>query len=517
MRIMRLLVIGGILSVLAIVAGTLVGAPDTAIAQTPDCSPGQYQIFSPGDGDEVNGLEEVKLAVLATGNIPQSVKILANMQIIGNAQPEPSNLQLWKMDWNSASVVNGPQELRARIVQQNSQICLSPPLTVDVQNNTGSGSGNFDILLELMPEDWRGPTNVNRVFSAKLLKLDGTGEIDVSNNTTFQWSLSPGSPGSLSANGDQAIFSSGPSIGSGQVEVTALFGGQAEFAEIQIEVDDQSQSNYPTPDVHDDDESESIDDPEVVKDGTSDDSDSASAAERQREGDTETFNCISGVLSSDFGETRLTFAEFRKIQACLAASRFVVPTNIAPVQPESVAELTQDRAVQINPPSNTDSLINEERKALLLSGEADPDTTVLIYVFSEPLVLTTSTDGNGKWEYTLEDPLAPGDHEAFVVVEKDGLPVRSDGIAFAVAEVDASEDNPNGLSLALVETPGRAAAGNFVLAASVVVFVALLFITRVVWRKFRTSDNTTVQAKNEMQVTAESTPDSAVSQDETKQ
>jgi hypothetical protein len=56
----------------------------------------------------------------------------------------------------------------------------------------------------------------------------------------------------------------------------------------------------------------------------------------------------------------------------------------------------------------------------VLSGQADPDSTVLIYIYSYvPMVLSTTTDADGNYTYDLQDDVVDGAHTAYVAVTDD--------------------------------------------------------------------------------------------------
>ena len=118
-----------------------------------------------------------------------------------------------------------------------------------------------------------------------------------------------------------------------------------------------------------------------------------------------------------------------------------------------------------------------DASALILSGQGPANSDILIYVFSEPLVLTSETDENGNWTYVLENPLEPGDHEIYAAVADDsGNFERSDQLAFSVSQVASTEENPNGLSLTLASTNNTTAVQYMVGAAGVVLLALIAFL-----------------------------------------
>ncbi|GAG77062.1 unnamed protein product, partial [marine sediment metagenome] len=115
-----------------------------------------------------------------------------------------------------------------------------------------------------------------------------------------------------------------------------------------------------------------------------------------------------------------------------------------------------------------------------------------------PLVLTTTSDGNGNWSYTIEDPLEPGSHEAYVAVESDnGEFVRSQSFAFTINQAASTEDNPSGLSLALGSSSNDAVSsylGFIVLAIGLIVAAFVTFILIVRHKTKVMHDNRDIQA-----------------------
>ncbi|MEY4723596.1 MAG: hypothetical protein RLZZ324_1109 [Candidatus Parcubacteria bacterium] len=71
-----------------------------------------------------------------------------------------------------------------------------------------------------------------------------------------------------------------------------------------------------------------------------------------------------------------------------------------------------------------------------LSGTGKPGDVVTVYIYSElPIVVTTTVDANGQWNYALDDSLKQGTHEVYVAVNDDQGQVtrRSDPLALVVS------------------------------------------------------------------------------------
>ena len=102
------------------------------------------------------------------------------------------------------------------------------------------------------------------------------------------------------------------------------------------------------------------------------------------------------------------------------------------------------------PKSNTDKLTedfevyevvnNKEEEKIVLSGQADANAWILIYLYSDlPLVLTTQVDANGNWSYTLDENLVDGQHQAYVTVNDDTGKIikQSNPLSFFVSSAQA--------------------------------------------------------------------------------
>ncbi|OGM20118.1 hypothetical protein A2714_00970 [Candidatus Woesebacteria bacterium RIFCSPHIGHO2_01_FULL_38_9] len=81
---------------------------------------------------------------------------------------------------------------------------------------------------------------------------------------------------------------------------------------------------------------------------------------------------------------------------------------------------------------------------VVFSGKAPPNSSVTIYIYSDPIVVTTKTDENGDWIYELEQPLSGEKHVAYATVKTtSGKIVKSTVFDFTV--IAAEEDLQNRL------------------------------------------------------------------------
>lgn len=115
-----------------------------------------------------------------------------------------------------------------------------------------------------------------------------------------------------------------------------------------------------------------------------------------------------------------------------------------------------------------------------LSGKAQPDSLVTIYIFSnDPVVITVKADANGNWNYELDRDLDDGQHEAYVAVTDNSGKIvsKSEPIAFvktaqAATMIPLSELTAN-------QSPVERVSQQYVLMAIIImsIFLALALVS----------------------------------------
>lgn len=166
-----------------------------------------------------------------------------------------------------------------------------------------------------------------------------------------------------------------------------------------------------------------------------------------------------------------------------------MPSNFAPVAPTQVNQLPTAPNVEIKNLQNTTRTDDTGKKDVLkIKGTATPNSTVIVYIFSDPLVLTTTTDSNGDWSYSLEDPIESGKHEVYAVVDKgNGKYEKSNPFSFVIGKAEAAANNPNALSLKLADatSPTQTNRSMFMFIAGGVALVIVALIGFIVVMKNR--------------------------------
>jgi hypothetical protein len=121
---------------------------------------------------------------------------------------------------------------------------------------------------------------------------------------------------------------------------------------------------------------------------------------------------------------------------------------------------------------------------IILNGKGPKDSVVTIYVFSEPIVVTTKTDENGDWIYELNDPVTGGKHIAYATVKTGAGDVRSSVFSF---DVSAAEPDVN--DIFVEESKATPTISKFMIFSLSVVGVGLLLLLSGIFIIRRTDEN----------------------------
>lgn len=391
----------------------------------------------------------------------------------------------WQASWNTASLPNGVYQIFAHAYFDRYAVsmgdCLSQPFTVSINNQTTSGSGDTStatsstesLSIETSHKYWEGPTNVWMKFSAKAFWKNSAGEvITVTDNATYEWVTTLGT---ITPAFTSATFKSGSSTGVGYIRVKAQYNGKTAEATINVKVINSTSTTYP---------SSTTDNSSTITSTPADTSTTSSATNNNVEIDPNLSVCLKAAVTEAryqefiFGKAKPTSEELAKAWVCFEQTKYVLPSNWAPVKPEEVRNLPKDTSIKIKKMTNitTRAASGKEEKAILISGSSQPNKKLLIYVFSEPLVLATQTDKDGNWSYQLENPLEPGSHEIYVAMDRgDNTYVTSEPIVFDIARAESSETNPQGASLILAGDQPAYGSYNYLWYAGGLVLVALGF------------------------------------------
>lgn len=430
----------------------------TVAQSTPSCPPNYLVTVPTGSqtpGTPVGGIVSLLFNAPSSGTTvtAQKVTYYSNTQgFLGNAvrTNTTTNGTTWSMPLVTQLLPNGLQTVYASVQLSNNTICNSVASSATVFNPTGTAT---QLAVTANPASFNGPTNtvVNFAATSKVPQAN----IDVTTYSDIQWATTTGNIEKQLVAGTARLFT-GPLAQNGKVTITVKYGGKTVNLPVVISIlgSTNESSNAPSSTTL-----ATSATPAPTTTTTAQTSLQNNATTAQQTALTTTVqDCAAIALGAQkaadikAGLVRPTSADLEKLKSCFAQVNYVVPNTFAPVAPTKVKDLEKSPVTKIVDLSNVKT--EAAKDALKISGVAKPSSSVMVYVFSEPLVITTNTDSQGNWSYTLEDPLEPGNHEVYAVVDKgDGQYQKTDPFSFVIGRASASAENPSGLSLKLENDP----------------------------------------------------------------
>lgn len=106
-------------------------------------------------------------------------------------------------------------------------------------------------------------------------------------------------------------------------------------------------------------------------------------------------------------------------------------------QPKTDGEVSKELTIQ--PVKNIENE-KKENQGYTLSGSAEPNTVISLYIYSDlPLIITTETDEFGNWQYELTESLIDGEHEIYVAINDNtgNVVKKSNPVSFFIQEAKA--------------------------------------------------------------------------------
>jgi hypothetical protein len=433
----------------------------TVAQGTPSCS-ANYLLNVPGaaNGSTVSGIGQVQFGapVLSGGVAATKVDLYSTSAgFLGTAvkQTSGANVSYWSLTLFTQLLPNAKHYIYANVSLSDGSSCNTDTQSTNIVTANPPGS---ILKATAIPISFSGPPNTVAYIDTDI-SVNG---ISVLPFTNVNWVTNVGTVQSVAGVSGRARLFTGPQVMNGLVRATVMYGGRSQTIAVPISVGAAgtpiTTTVAPTS-------------PTTVSTNTlSTAAAQQAAASAQTLGGAGTAQAQNIVISASIqdcavvalgatraaeikaGTSRPTAAELVKLKPCLAQTNNVIPSNYAPVAPTKVNELTKSVSTTIVDLSNIKT--SENKDALKISGKTSLNSQVLVYVFSEPLVITTNSDAQGNWSYTLEDPLAPGKHEVYAVVDKgDGQYQKTDPFSFVIGTASASAENPSGLSLKLENDP----------------------------------------------------------------
>jgi hypothetical protein len=458
------------------------------------CSAG-FNFSMPNTGNILSGVVDIELFTPTNVN---DVTFYIGDEVLG-AGSQRSGSSTWFTRWDTRLAMNDKVSVSAVAELGNDNFCETSEVAFTIHDFDNNDRVNLEG--EIYPFEIFSLTNSLTTIYVEY--SPGVESSIVHENAVISWSVK--GPGNIDQQpNSSARYFSGPNEGDDRVTVTIEYSGQTLELDVDTDVvkypyttsiqdvDESTEgeniqgTNQPTllaEEIDSEDSSQTDDSPEVTVEQPSE------TLTRIFKTDSEVNSCV--VLRLGQGEfdslvdqnRRPTHDEFTEYLDCYEDENYVLPSILTPVAPSQVKELEESRSLRMNDVYNSLRFIDDSsgsKKLLILSGVADPNAQVLIYIFSEPLVLATTADSDGNWSYSLEDPLAEGEHEVYALVEKgDGKYERSTVASFVIGSAEASEENPDGLSLNLVSEPTVGTSSrstNLFLAGTIASMILVLII-----------------------------------------
>lgn len=443
--------------------------------------------------------------------MPGTFKLLGS----GVNTPETNS---WRMWWDSRSVSNDIYQLSAEIyfaydlVSGGGNKCRIDWVNVHVENTTNTPFILQTIISKQASNtaltSWTGypntPDNLMAFSTLKDPNNPTASPIVVSSSVLAEWNTTIGYVTREINSNYRINYNSGSSLGNGVLTANITYGGQTVTKSINVSVVGEASGGTDPivltdgPDATSGDNG-AQDSADVTTNGQTADGTSSPKVQivaatpytldltnsNKSSGNEAFVSCLQNVLEpTQFeglknGET-LAYKNLGYIRPCLAPQNYLLPTNIAPIHPDKVRNLQPSSVIKIDKFKNFTKANNNEN-GLMFSGLAPANSDILIYIFSQPLVITTKADENGNWSYVLENPLEPGNHEAYVAMEHDGKFIRSDRVAFAIEEGEKTTENPNGYSLILASASSDSSMWIYIIAGSALVLITSVILARFVW------------------------------------
>ncbi|HBU11132.1 MAG TPA: hypothetical protein DEA89_04420 [Candidatus Moranbacteria bacterium] len=150
----------------------------------------------------------------------------------------------------------------------------------------------------------------------------------------------------------------------------------------------------------------------------------------------------------------------------IVAAKNLVQKNNPKIAGETNAALKVEKVVLVQK--------NNGVKQLELSGKAQPNEIVTLYIFSkDPIVISIKADADGLWNYELDKELADGQHEVYVTVADDEGKIVSKSEPIAFVKTAQAADMIPFSEFREDESPVKNSAQQFVLIAIIVMSICL--------------------------------------------
>ncbi len=424
-------------------------AADSPVAQATCASGASVVITAPAanTASPLSGIINVRATSTPTNASGLSFMLLSPVQqSIGEATLSGTN---WTFNWDTRNHPNGAYQLMAmaRFGTATSLNCASPAIPVMINNLP---TQQPSLAATIAPTAWQGPVGASSSFAVDTLYTDQFGRLSHVSPVGVNWHSDAGA--TAPNGGITTVFRAGTVAKTGTVVADVTYNSLVAHAVAAVRVGPagtvtttpaptptptafQSGNSSPTPSPLSPGEAARLAAmPTIFRPAAPTNSDPVVSLP--------TLGCLEKAVGAvrfaeiSSGKSQPTAAERKLAANCFGGSE-AIPTLLAPVAPTKLTELaTTKDIVSVGAVKNQVITTKDGKKVsgLLINGKAAPNSSVFIYVFSDPLVLRAETDAKGEWSYVLENPLPEGKHEVYAVAEKDASTfVRTSAVPIQVA------------------------------------------------------------------------------------
>jgi hypothetical protein len=414
----------------------------------------------------------------------------SGQQPIGGATQSGSD---WVLTWDTRNNASGSYQLIAiaHFGTATTLDCASPGVYVNISNNPTQAP---QLKASISPNTWQGPAGATAPFAVDTVYTDQYGRSSHVGPVNLNWHspLGVANP----PNAPSTVFQAGTVLGSGILAASVSYNGLTYEAVANVKILSPTTTSGsgsgpavsptpspapaagttgpvagPTPAPLTQAEAAKLAAmPTIFRPASPTNSDPTLSLPA--------LGCLEKAVGSvrfaeiSSGKSQPTAAERKQSAGCFVGAERI-PAILAPVAPAHIDELNRTSDIVTIAKIENQTVKSANAKAvngLRITGKGAPNSSVFIYIFSDPLVLRAQTDGSGTWQYVLESPLPGGKHEVYAVAEKDSATfVRTSAVPISIAS--AASGGQDGRLV--VESGWSAPQIGFAAAAAAMVLAAL--------------------------------------------
>lgn len=476
--------------------------PMIQVGNTSPGSSGIVPIYLGWGEADLKAVQTVEFYLIAPGNPFIGYGVNGGIGTdVSNGIPMPGPIKNYKTIWDtsltipnaSLGLASGPYNVGAIVTYSDATQCEYASTTTEVINNsvitnvvsaTYMDSANSTVMAKVFIN-----SGTARGLSIKAAVVDASYANTLADITPYvkygTWYAEPNNLGTITpgANFYNAIFVAGNAVPAGNIRTNMQYAGRTWLGSLPVSITLPSSGTATTTTTN------TTNNPATSTTLTTNPTTTApTTVSPATTTTTADQTCIISVIGKDRfaqiskGFSQPTADETLKLRICYEQRNNIIPTAFAPVKPDDIKKVTlsSQATLAIKDLNNQEIKSgNTSNKVLVIKGKSRPNQTVFLYIFSVPLVVTTQADKDGNWVYVLKDPITPGKHEVYAVVNRgDGSYEKSSPFSFLIGKAQATPSNPNGLSLELQVEPTPAPNNRtlYVYIAGVVILVTIALI-----------------------------------------